>query len=110
MVNSLQNIDVNHLETIPNIDLKALYIIDLLKFGIKPIVVKLRAFAAVGISAEMQFLACCVSLGISVLRMRILNFVLCTSYNRVIFDLRAAQQLPISLVCNLNLLWAFPGL
>ena len=92
------------------IDLKALYIIALLKFGVKSILVKLQTLAAMGILAEMQFLACCVSLGISVLRMRILNFVLCTSYNRVIFGARAVQQLPISLVCVLNLLWPFPGL
>ena len=110
MVNLLQNIDVNHLETIPDIDLKALYIIALLKFGVKPILVKLQTLAAMGIRAEMQFLDCCVSLGISVLRMRVLNFVLCTSYNRVIFGARGVQQLPISLVCVLNLLWPFPGL
>ena len=80
------------------------------KFGVKSILVKLQTLAAMGIRAEMQFLACCVSLGISVLRMRVLNFVLCTSYNRVIFGARAVQQLPISLVCVLNLLWPFPGL
>ena len=59
----LQYIDVNHLETIVDIDLKALYIMDLQKFGVKHIVVKLQTLAAVGIRAEMQFLACCVSLG-----------------------------------------------
>ena len=80
------------------------------KFGVKSILAKFQTLAAMGIRAEMQFLACCVSLGISVLRMRVLNFVLCTSYNRVIFGARAVQQLPISLVCVLNLLWPFPGL
>ena len=65
--------------------------------------VKLQTLAAVGIRAEMQFLVCCVSLGISLLRMRILNFVLCTLHDCVYFSARAAQQLPISLVCDLNL-------
>ena len=75
-LNVLQYIDV---ETIAEIDLKALYIMDLLKFGVKHIVVKLQMLAAVGIRAEMQFLACFVSLGkYSVLRMCILNFALCT--------------------------------
>ena len=74
------------------------------KFGVKSILVKLQTLAAMGIRAEMQFLACSVSLGISVLRMRVLNFVLCTSYNRMIFGARAVQQLPISLV------WPFPAL
>ena len=43
---------------------------DISKFGVKSILVKLQTLAAMGIRAEMQFLACCVSLGISVLRMR----------------------------------------
>ena len=43
------------------------------KFGVKSILVKLQTLAAMGIRAEMQFLACCVSLGISVLRMRVLT-------------------------------------
>ena len=63
----LQYIDVNHHETIAEIDFKALYIMDLLRFGVKHIVVKLQTLAAVGICAEMQFLACCVSLGKSML-------------------------------------------
>ena len=100
-VNLLQYIDVN----------QALYIMDLLKFGVKHIVVKLQTLAAVGIRAEMQFLACCVSLGKYFRATHAqLNFVLCTLYNRVIFGARAMQQLPISLVCDLNLLWPFPGL
>ena len=108
----LQYIDVDHLETIADIDLKALYIMDLLKFGVKHIAIKLQTLAAVGIRAEMQFLACCVSLGKyfrathAHTELRTLHFV----QSRVIFGARAAQQLPISLVCDLNLLWPFPGL
>ena len=84
---------------------------DLLKFGVKHIVVKVQTLAAVGIRAEMQFLACCVSLGKyfrathAHTELRTLHFV----QSRV-FGARAAQQLPISLVCDLNLLWPFPGL
>ena len=74
-VNLLQYIDANHLETIADINLKALHIMDLLKFGVKHILVKLQTLAVVGIHAEMQFLAYCASLGISMLRMHILNFV-----------------------------------
>ena len=66
------------LTTLKQFDLKALYIMDLLKFGAKYIVVQLQTVTAVGIRAEMQFPDCCLSWGISVLRMRILNFVLCT--------------------------------
>ena len=72
---------------------------DLLKFGVKHTVVKLQTLDAVGMRDAVS------SLGISVLRMRILNFVLCTLYGRVIFGARAALQLPIS-----HLLWPFPGL
>ena len=82
---------INHLETIADIDLKALYIMNLLKFGVKHVVVKLQTLAAVEIHAEMQFLAYCISLSISMLRMHILNFVLCTLYDRVIFGTWAAQ-------------------
>ena len=105
----LQYIDVSHLETIADIDLKALYIMDLLKFGVKHIVVKVQTLAAVGIRAEMQFLACCVSLG-KYFRATHAHTELRTLHNRVIFGARAAQQLPISLVCDLKLLWPFPGL
>ena len=52
------------------------------KFGVKSILVKLQTLAAMGIRAEMQFLACCVSLGISVLRMRVLNFVQSRDFRR----------------------------
>ena len=52
---------INHLETIADIDLKALYIMNLLKFGVKHIVVKLQTLAAVEIHAEMQFLAYCIA-------------------------------------------------
>ena len=89
---------MNHLETIADIDLKALYIMDLLKFGVKHIVVKIQTLTAVGIRAEMQFLACCVSLG---------KYFRATHAHTELFGARAAQQLPISLVCDLNL---FPGL
>ena len=48
--------------------------------------VKLQTLAAVGIRAEMQFLVCFVSLGISLLRMRVLNFVLCTLHDCLYFQ------------------------
>ena len=76
---SFNVLQYNDVETIAEIDLKALYIMDLLKFEVKHTVVKLQMLAGVGIRAEMQFLACFVSLGkYSVLRMRILNFALGT--------------------------------
>ena len=72
--------------TFADIDLKALYITDLLKIWSQHLMVKLQTLAAVGIRAEMQFLVCCVSLGISLLRMRILNLVLCTLHDCVYFQ------------------------
>ena len=77
----MEYIDV---ETIAEMDLKALYIMDFLKYGVKHIVVKHQTLAAVGIRAEMQFLACFVSLGkYSVLCMHILHFVLSRDFRRM---------------------------
>ena len=71
---------------------------DLPIFGVKHMVIKLETVAAVAIRAEMKFLASCLSQGISVLRMRILNFVLRTTL--VIFGVRAVHS-----GCGLCMVW-----